>query len=487
MARAAAKNAAQAPKNVYLAPNEKFVSGILPWQREFLRDVDSNPDIMFWYLEVHRRARKTTTVINLLIRECVRFPHTRRIYISPTYSQSRTIVWDDPNMMFSYLPDRKRMSWRANEQRMQIRFANGSVLELHGSEEPDRLRGIDFEDAGIDEAAIVKEEVITTILMPILYQKPGRRLFFMYTPKGINWATQRFDEACCLDSGGVLPDCGRAVKMAPKTYAYRLNAEKSGIIPVEMLEMARKTMPRELYDQEYCCKRITEEEFTLITSEMLMSLPTRIPPEAESFHRKPRIISCDPSMGGDECVIYAFDGLQPRQPICLRTRDTMRIYAELVALGNITGIKDYIVDSIGIGKGILDRLKENDDYNVQEFVASEDGFADTAVANKRAELWWYIRGMVESFRLERPLDPETFRQIPYASKYKVSKTGKIQIKEKAEIKSQLGCSPDRADAWAMGVYGLQRARVYDAKVPLMQRLRGRVFKQPAPIDPMRYC
>jgi len=55
---------------------------------------------------------------------------------------------------------------------------------------------------------------------------------------------------------------------------------------------------------------------------------------------------------------------------------------------------------------------------------------------------------------------ETRRQLPYASRYKVNSSGRIQIIDKQEIKKELGRSPDDAESWAMGI-----AHLKDAQIP----------------------
>lgn len=234
------------------------------------------------------------------------------------------------------------------------------------------------------------------------------------------------------------------------------------------------------------CEDLVEEAFTLVTSAMLMSLPYPLPAGTASCPRKKRIISCDPAMGGDACVIYVFDGLQAQPPLVLYTRNLDQVYAQLVKTSKETGIVDFIVDSIGIGEGVCRDLEKHDEFHVQRFCSSEEGVADTQVGNKRAALWWYVKGEIEAGRVERPVDRETLRQLPYASRYKV-RSGKIWMMEKAEIKKLLGCSPDHAEAWAMGLYGLKRANEYERRIPLLDRWRRKRYRQPEPVDPMRHC
>ena len=49
--------------------------------------------------EWHRRCRKTTAAINLLVKESIRIPKAKYVYIAPTQVMARNIVWDDPTMI----------------------------------------------------------------------------------------------------------------------------------------------------------------------------------------------------------------------------------------------------------------------------------------------------------------------------------------------------------------------------------------------------
>ena len=48
-----------------------------------------------WVVMVlHRRAGKTTAVLNHLQRDCLRVPESQFAYIGPTYKQSKRVAWD---------------------------------------------------------------------------------------------------------------------------------------------------------------------------------------------------------------------------------------------------------------------------------------------------------------------------------------------------------------------------------------------------------
>ncbi|HUW95253.1 MAG TPA: terminase family protein [Anaerolineae bacterium] len=427
---------------------------LFPWQRAWLTAIDSGRARMS-HIEVHRRARKTATAINLQFRECARMPKTRHVYVGPTFAESRRIVWDDPTMLKEALPDKRALGWRLNEHHMVVRFENGSVWQCFGGDDPDSLRGADAQTFVFDEWALAKEQCWTEVLQPIFRQDKTRRVAFLYTPKGYNHATRMFDYAACVDQGSPLPVNGPAQHCRPGQFALRLTADRSGIFTPEALQEIRDdpNVTDEEYKQEYLCARIMDEEFALITSAMLDVL------EAERARQKAEraIISCDPSMGGDACAVDVQWGPQSILHRSFRTRDTMRIVGELRRISDETGILDFIIDSIGIGAGIADRLKEDTRYQVIAFCSSEASSTPNRYANLRAEMWWTAREDVMTYACCKP-DEETCRQIPFASRYKIGSNGKIQILTKDKIKEELNRSPDDADAWAMGRWGIRLAR-----------------------------
>ena len=54
-----------------------------------------------------------------------------------------------------------------------------------------------------------------------------------------------------------------------KCFASRLDAEHSGVITSSELAEAKKDMPKPIFDQEFLCARVTEEERSIITTAML--------------------------------------------------------------------------------------------------------------------------------------------------------------------------------------------------------------------------
>ncbi len=110
-----------------LVPIKRFLDGIHKWQLEILKDFDAKK-IRFFLINWHRRARKTTLAVNILIKECCKNPNSRYGYITSTYKAAKNIVWTDPNMLKSYLP--MDAVEKINESELYVKFTNGSIFSL---------------------------------------------------------------------------------------------------------------------------------------------------------------------------------------------------------------------------------------------------------------------------------------------------------------------------------------------------------------------
>lgn len=437
----------------------------------------------YFHTEWHRRARKTTGLINLQVKECCRVPKTKHVYVAPTQVQARNIVWDDPNMIRAALPDKREMSWKMNEQKMMIFFDNGSMYKLGGADEPDSWRGIDGISFVLDEWALMKYKLYSEIIRPILAGAlhPNldmvdvfRWIGYAYTPKGINHATQGFDDACMMDAGGVLPVCGQAEKVRDNCYASRLDGELSGILSKDELdkmkdEVLRGKIPQALYDQEIRCSRVTSEEMTLITTELIHALNMHHQQTEHAPYETRKIVSIDPAWGGDVCKIMGMVNCEvvEEKNILDRYRGSeIAMAAKQVA--QVIKTKNFIVDTVNDNEVAQCLADDEAEYNVQWFKSShkarekEDSSTAIKYANCRAEAYAHTAKLIRSFEAGPITSQELIRQLPIASQYKTQGgSGKLIILPKTEIKkgtnkrAGLGRSPDDADCYIMGNWGLQ--------------------------------
>lgn len=149
----------------------------------------------FIALVLHRRAGKTTGIINHLQRSATDDELERcrlkflapqltdvqitellrnRVYghILPTYKQAKVVAWDMLKYFASPIPGIK-----PNEQELSIRYPNGSKLSLFGADNPDSLRGIPFWGLGFDEYSQHPPNIFSEVLSKSLADHLGYAIF----------------------------------------------------------------------------------------------------------------------------------------------------------------------------------------------------------------------------------------------------------------------------------------------------------------------
>jgi phage terminase large subunit len=108
---------------------------------------------------------------------------------------------------------------------------------------------------------------------------------------------------------------------------------------------------------------------------------------------------------------------------------------------------EILVDVIGVGAGVVDRLYELGlpvrGINVGEQASSKEQFV-----RLRDELWWAGRKFFEAKDCQIPNDDALISEL-CAPTYKFMSTGKIIIESKDEMKKRISRSPDLADAFLL--------------------------------------
>ncbi len=110
-----------------------------------------------------------------------------------------------------------------------------------------------------------------------------------------------------------------------------------------------------------------------------------------------------------------------------------------------------IVDEVGLGAGVLDRLKELE-YRTYGFNGGRSALDGDRYLNARAEAYWRLREKLEAGELALPPDEKLMDEL-IATRWRPTPEGKVRIEAKDDLKARLGRSPDRADAVVMAVAG----------------------------------
>lgn len=95
------------------------------------------------------------------------------------------------------------------------------------------------------------------------------------------------------------------------------------------------------------------------------------------------------------------------------------------------GEGDVVVDTVGVGGGVHDRLEEKK-YEVSEFKGSRSPRDKSRFANARAESYWELKERLEEGAISLPRDEELFREL-LALRWRPDAKGRIQLESKEDL------------------------------------------------------
>ena len=161
--------------------------------------------------------------------------------------------------------------------------------------------------------------------------------------------------------------------------------------------------------------------------------------------------------GDDRTVLCKRQGMNVTSLVSWQNKDIMQTaylvadeYKKLQAHFSNELPVEVIVDVIGMGAGVADRLRELGlpvvECNVSESPSSKDKFM-----RLRDELWWNVREWLETKNAKLPNDEELINELA-TPRYSIP-NGKIVIERKSDLKKRGLRSPDKADALCLTFAG----------------------------------
>lgn len=174
---------------------------------------------------------------------------------------------------------------------------------------------------------------------------------------------------------------------------------------------------------------------------------------AERLHTPPlETVGTDVARSGSDKTVLALRRALAISEIRRESKQgTMETAGQVAGLVRDTEAK-AIVDVIGIGAGVVDRLRELN-LSVEAFNASAgtpllDSSGELGFVNCRAAAWWNLREMLDpDSGIEVALPPDdTLIGDLTAPKWRVMSGGRIQVESKDDIRKRLSRSTDDGDA-----------------------------------------
>ncbi len=112
---------------------------------------------------------------------------------------------------------------------------------------------------------------------------------------------------------------------------------------------------------------------------------------------------------------------------------------------------EICVDTIGLGSGVADRLREMG-LNVRDVNVAESSAMNPNAHRLRDELWLSVKDWLGTRSVKLPKD-ETLRHELVAPRYSFTSTGKVVVESKDGLKKRGMRSPDLADALCLTFAG----------------------------------
>lgn len=407
------------------------------YQLPFLRAMDSgfNRAVCVW----HRRSGKTKTLLNFSVKKA--FERVGVYYhCFPEYGQGRKILWDgidkEGHRSLDYhIPEVLRKA--TNKTELKIELINGSIWQVIGADNYDSLVGPNPVGLIMDEWAVSdRYPMAWDYFRPILAENGGWAVF-PYTPRGMNHGWSLYQMALTN----------------PKWFCQLLSVEDTKAISrADIQAESEAGMPESMVQQEFYCSFNASTGDIVIPFAWIQSALRR----DVNYTRSGRVAGLDVArFGNDRTAVVIRQAGQIIYVDSWSGNDTVQTVGRVMALWDAKMFDCIAVDTIGVGAGVFDMIKNSSRKIPCVSVNVSESPTDSRFRKLRDELWWKARewfqdgncsispGIAEAKRNELLADIQDIR-------YKYSNTQQIVIESKDEMKLRLkdrpNPSPDIGDA-----------------------------------------
>jgi phage terminase large subunit len=373
--------------------------------------------IILWWIETQARAKVVVT--------------------GPTQRQVQDVVWRE--MRTAFARSRTRLAGRmlkaryeVDEERFAIGFATDAADNLQGFHSPNLL-GVVTEAHGVDDDHIQALKRLNPRVL-LLTGNPLRLSGEFYeSHHGLSSLYARV-AISAFDTPNLLAGRPDAVPgmLTPEDVAERL-LEWGEDHPLYVASVLGQ-FPEALED-------------SLISRSQVDAAISRWKASAAASG-EPWVMGVDVARyGRDKTVLVLRRGPRVERIYEREGIDTMQIVGRVLEQVDRHGIQAVYVDGVGIGSGVIDRLREQGKPVVEVQAASVASSTERFV-NLRAELFWELRRRFAEGDIQIPDDADLAGQL-LSLRYEMTSSGRVKIERKPSMKARGLASPDKADALAL--------------------------------------
>ena len=415
----------------------KEVLGVEPdeWQQDFLNAVASG-ERKISIRSGHGVGKSTTASWAMLWFLLTRYP-VKVVVTAPTSAQLYDALFAELKRWVKELPQPIQELLDVKQERIELKAsATEAFISARTSraEQPEALQGVHSDNVMLvaDEASGVPEAVFEAAAgsmsghnaLTILLGNPVRSSgFFFDTHNRLKdeWWTRRVS---CIDSTRVSKEYVEDMK---SRYGEESNAFRIRVLG---------EFPR-------------SDDDTIIPMELLESAKHR---DTRAYEDAPIIWGLDVArFGSDSSVLCKRQSNVVHTLERWRNLDLMQLTGAVVAQYEACDHKnrpaEILVDSIGLGAGVVDRLRELK-LPCRGINVSESPAMGGTYLNLRAELWHKAKAWLEKRDCKIPNNEDLIGELATV-RYTFTSNGKIKIESKDDIRRRGLKSPDMADAFVL--------------------------------------
>lgn len=415
----------------------KFVREVLgatplPYQAEFLQAIADGERKMS-VRSGHGTGKSTSASWAMLWYVLLRFPN-KVVVTAPTSGQLFDALFAELKRWINELPDQLKPMLTVKSDRVELAAAPSEAFisaRTSRAETPEALAGVHSENVllVVDEASGVPEKVFeaaagsmsghaaTTILLSNPTRSSGTFFESQTRLSGTYW-TRRWS---CVDSPLVSEEFVDEMRLryGEESNAFRIRvlgefplADDDTIIPFHLVEAATQ---RDI--------ELDEDAQTVWGLDV-----ARFGSDKTVLAKR---------QGNVITEVNGWQGLDLMQTVG-------RVKAEYDGLPSHLRPREIMVDVIGMGGGVVDRLRELNVPVRGVNVAESPSMGDT-YTNLRAELWFKMRGWLEQRGAKLPKNEQLIAELT-SIRYSFASSGKMKAEGKDDMRKRGLSSPDYADA-----------------------------------------
>lgn len=353
-------------------------------QKEFITRFGDTDDL-FGVVSAPRGSGKTLLGINLMLYWLLQKDNRKGGWISPVYSQAKSV-------MDQIVNNSKDVIDTSNRMEGTISFINGSTLKFLSSDSPDNIRGFRFTHLILDEAAFHKELSINTAILPTL-NPIGKKCLMISTPKGKNHFFNWYNKPEVVSMKFPLTDC---------PYVSEI-----------LVQEAKKSLPPDIFRQEFMAEFVDSGNDVFVGIDKVSTINL-----FDSRVKHDVYAGIDTGLTDDMSVLTLMDTTGRVRWIESLNKQNIGTIAEnfMSIMGSFNIIGGYI-ETNGIGRAMYDLIYPSF-RRIKPFNTTQDN---------KTEMVRKLIGDIESLNVELPtieLCPELHNEFSTYT-YKMSANGKL--------------------------------------------------------------